>query len=791
MPRVLIATLLILMGTVSLCGAEPLLTNGGFESGFNQWASFWSRDGKGNAVITSDTTHAGSKAAQVRYDGNQDWSLGYGRSFPVTPGQIYELTGWLRVPAPGSATLGVILYDANNKAISWTFGGKTVRDLDDWQQVRCRFIIPQNGKTITPRLIGSAACQVWLDDVSLVLTSSLDQLRSSDLPKQLTLQTDQLVLTFHPTTGAFELQDRSTGKIHRQHRTSNPIILSARKEAQSILFDMLKPDDMLTVHASLQLEPNAPECLLTLRADGPMDTSLQYPEPFTTAPGDFLIMPVNEGISYPVDDKSLRPMHYHMFGGHGLCMGFWGVTDLDGGLMAVVETPDDAVADVPRVEGRLCIAPQWLPQKTDFGAPRRIRYIILRDGGYVAMCKRYRQYAKQIGRFKTLAEKRKENPYVDRLIGAVNVWNWDPSPVAVCREMQAAGIGRILWSHRAEPDDIRTLNEMGILTSRYDIYQDVMNPANFPKLHGKHLDWTTAAWPNDIIIGRGGDWTPGWRVKGKDGEWYPCGVLCDRRALKYAQERIPPELKTHAYHCRFIDTATAAAWRECYSPAHPMTRTESRKYRMELLNYISDTCNLVTGSETGHDAAVPFVHYFEGMLSLGPYRVPDAGRAMQQTVTEVPERVAKFQTGHYYRIPLWELVYHDCVVAQWYWGDYNNKLPALWDRRDLFNALYGTAPMFMFNRKIWNANRDRFIQSYNTATPVARATGYVEMLSHKWLTPDHAVQQTQFANGVVVTVNFGSSPFTMPDRFALKPMSRRVQDPGSQPNGRILDLNMP
>jgi hypothetical protein len=69
---------------------------------------------------------------------------------------------------------------------------------------------------------------------------------------------------------------------------------------------------------------------------------------------------------------------------------------------------------------------------------------------------------------------------------------------------------------------------------------------------------------------------------------------------------------------------------------------------------------------------VPFVHHFEGMLSLGPYRVPGAGRWMSEIWTEVPAGVAKFQLGHDYRPPLWELVYHDCVVAQWCWGDYNN-----------------------------------------------------------------------------------------------------------------------
>jgi hypothetical protein len=443
--------------------------------------------------------------------------------------------------------------------------------------------------------------------------------------------------------------------------------------------------------------------------------------------------------------------------------------------MTIVETPDDAAVRVPRLDGLLCLAPEWMPQKGQFGPTRRLRYVFFDRGGYVAMCKRYREHAKQAGLLKTLAEKRQSNPNVDLLVGAVNVWCWEHDPVAICREMQSLSIERILWSQRSSPEALQELNGMGVLTSRYDIYQDVMDPANFPKLRGVHPDWTTEAWPNDLLIGPDGQWERGWRVEAKDGEMIPCGVLCDRQAVEYARRRIPAELQTHPYRCRFIDTTTASPWRECYHKDHPLTRSESRHWKMELLRYVSQECHLVTGSETGHEAAVPYVDYFEGMLSLGPYRVPDAGRQMLKVWDEVPERVAKFQTGHSYRLPLWELVYHDCVVAQWYWGDYNNKLPKLWDRRDLFNVLYGTPPMFMFNRKIWQQNRDRFVQSYQTIGPVARATGYVEMLSHRWLTPDHAVQQTRFANGVTVTVNFGDQPYTREDGTVLEPLAHRVE----------------
>jgi hypothetical protein len=276
------------------------------------------------------------------------------------------------------------------------------------------------------------------------------------------------------------------------------------------------------------------------------------------------------------------------------------------------------------------------------------------------------------------------------------------------------------------------------------------------------------------MLDKNGKRREGWRVKGKDGQMYPCGVLCDRQALKHARQRVPAELKTHPYRSRFIDTTTASPWRECYHPDHPMTRSDSRHWKMELLRYMSEKAKLVTGSETGHDAAVPYVHYFEGMLSLGPYRVPDAGRNMRKLWDDVPERVAKFQVGHKYRLPLWELVYHDCVVSQWYWGDYNNKLPALWQKRDLFNILYGTAPMFMFDNRVWEQYKDRFARSYKNICDVTRAVGYAEMTDHRFLTPDRDVQQTMFANGVTVTVNFGEKPFRLSDGKEIESMNFHV-----------------
>jgi len=551
--------------------------------------------------------------------------------------------------------------------------------------------------------------------------------------------------------GRLSVLDKRAGRQWRQDTSMHGRISMAKGSARDIRAVWHDAGLDLDVRMRVHLDEAEPEFTVALAAEGKLKGSLGYPHPFVTAPGTYLVVPMNEGISYPVDDETVEPRWLVAYGGHGICMPFWGATDGQAGYMAIVETPDDAAIHITRANDRLCIAPKWNSQKGEFGYARKLRYVFLDKGGHVAQCKRYRRYAKEAGLLKTLAEKRADNPNVDLLIGAVNVWCWERDALGIVRDLKARGIDRILWSHRESPDVIRTMNEMGgILTSRYDIYQDLMDPKIVrEQLRGLHPDWTQAAWPDDIMIDAKGEPRKGWRVKGKDGKMYPCAVLCDRQAVKYA-------------------------WRECYHLDHPMTRSDSRRGKMELLRTMSEEMKLVTGSETGHDAAVPFVHYFEGMLSLGPYRVPDAGRNMRKIWTDVPDRVARYQLGHNYRLPLWELVYHDCVVAQWYWGDYNNKLPSLWDKRDLFNILYATPPMFMFTREYWQQNRDRFAQSYKDVCTIARAVGYAEMTDHKFLTFDRNAQQTRFANGVVVTVNFGPKPFELPDGTTVRPMDYHV-----------------
>jgi len=768
--------LLLLLSFLNATCWSATFTNRGFEEGTNGWR-IWSRQaGAATLSIDAEVRQSGKQSGRVEHTGTEDWSLEPQERLAAKAGDIFELAAHVRPEGEGTVTLCASTWDAAGQVVDWSYGDRTAVSGVGWQYLRSRLLVPEGVTQLQPRLIGYGRITAWVDDFTFRKLDGPAFQRSPNLASTLTISNEFLTITLQTSNATFAVTDKRTARTWPQRSVGGSILLqNATAKGSELSMNLFHVPSGLELNAVLRLVPNKPEFTCELSGAGELTSALRYPHPFDTQPGQRLIIPMNEGISFPVEDESVQPQRLIAYGGHGICMAFWGVTEGETGHMAIIESPDDAAIVIARPKQKLLVIPEWDPQKRAFGYTRKLRYVFFDKGGHVAMAKRYRAYAARLGLVKTLSEKRQRNPNVDLLIGAVNVWWCDRDAVSLVKDMQTAGIQRILWSNRQTPENLRQLNELGVLTSRYDIYQDVMDPAQFPKLRWTHPDWTTAAWPRDIIIGGNGQWIKGWGVEAKDGSMISCGVICDKLALPYAQERVPPELATHPYKCRFIDTTTAAPWHECYATNHPMTRSESREHKMRLLEYFSKDLNLVTGCETGHDASVPYLHYFEGMLSLGPYRVPDAGRRMQVIWTNVPARVAQFQLGHDYRLPLWELVFHDCVVSQWYWGDYNNKLPALWDKRDLFNLLYGTPPMFMFDRKLWSENKARFAQSYQNICPYVRELGYAEMTDHRFLTSDRTVQQTVFSSGHVVTVNFGAKPHTLEGGGSVGPMGYMVK----------------
>ncbi|HEX8235249.1 MAG TPA: hypothetical protein VF600_04780 [Abditibacteriaceae bacterium] len=55
-------------------------------------------------------------------------------------------------------------------------------------------------------------------------------------------------------------------------------------------------------------------------------------------------------------------------------------------------------------------------------------------------------------------------------------------------------------------------------------------------------------------------------------------------------------------------------------------------------------------------------------------------------------------------------------------------------------------------------------------SPVVQRLGYDEMLSHEFLTADHAVQRTRWKSGAETIVNFGPNTFKISGGREVKPL---------------------
>ena len=202
------------------------------------------------------------------------------------------------------------------------------------------------------------------------------------------------------------------------------------------------------------------------------------------------------------------------------------------------------------------------------------------------------------------------------------------------------------------------------------------------------------------------------------------------------------------------------------------------------------------------------------MQSGGFYSWPAGyvGEKIPATREEIGQRYLEWGLGERYRYPLWELVFHDCVVSTWYWGDSTGHLiqaaPELGYKKDAFNILYGTIPLYWVNRPFgyrWDQpeTRARLLESYRNTCKLHERIAFEEMVSHAFVTSDRAVQSTRFGDGTQVWVNFGKEPWTLKlagKEWTLPQYGFYVKGPrieqyrivkGDAPNGTITCIRTP
>ena len=483
--------------------------------------------------------------------------------------------------------------------------------------------------------------------------------------------------------------------------------------------------------------------------------------------GVLAVADYSNGHLYPLD---LQPFPRTGFSGDRLDLPWVGLCDLDSGrgYMVLLETCDDANVVMQKAmgkDGRALVVPQivWRPEKGAWAYPRRVLCHFAPSGGYVALCKRYRAYAKEHGLIVPFTQKLRKNPNIQRLFGAPDVWG--NASLSFAREAKATGVEKMLIHGRpAKPEDMRAINDLGYLTSEYDNYTDILQTKD-GKVSSNH-----AILPDHAVQKSDGERMTAWLTWDKKTQYMKRCPTLWMDAAKATAEKV---LSEWPFLGRFIDVTTAEGAYECYDPKHSMTRTQKSACGPALHRVFRER-GLVMGGEHGIWWCAPWVDYIEGMQS-GGYASWPAGHLIHPKTKDQEfegawgklktkwETYAKWGIGHEYRAPLWELVFHDCIVSTRYWGDASDFLldaaPEITPKKDAFNILYGTIPLLWANKEGgWNKDRAAFLRTYRNTCKLHEVLATAELVSHEFMTPDHALQRTRFSDGTECVVNFGEKP---------------------------------
>ena len=117
----------------------------------------------------------------------------------------------------------------------------------------------------------------------------------------------------------------------------------------------------------------------------------------------------------------------------------------------------------------------------------------------------------------------------------------------------------------------------------------------------------------------------------------------------------------------------------------------------------------------------------------------------------------KYEMGEATRAPLFQLAFHDTIFSAFRWSEANLRAPEWMWKKDMFNLLYGTMPLWMIRsegNRLLRAESDRLAKTFKTVCGVNRYTAFDEMMSHEFISPDRSVQRTTWEGGLSITVNF-------------------------------------
>ena len=463
----------------------------------------------------------------------------------------------------------------------------------------------------------------------------------------------------------------------------------------------------------------------------------------------------------------------------GAYMPWFGQVKDRAGYIAICEQPWNAAyyTEHPAEGPYTHVGIRWEPSLGKMDYRRVMKYSFVKDCDYNDLCKIYRNYVIEKGRFKSLAEKAVKTPSIDQLIGSAFLHKGIKTQVMTNSDFYDAenpDKNNHLTPFSVRTEEIKKFHELGVeklylhLDGWAEPGYDNQHPDYLPAcekaggwkamkelsdtmhecgylfgIHDQYRDYYYAAKTFDENFAtRLADGTIPSHARWAGG---PQTYLCATQAPFYVKRNFTEIMDNGIkLDCAYLYVFTCNEGDECSHPWHKMTRRECYEYRNTCFEYLLSK-GILPSSEEVNDWAIPslvFCHYAPYDFMLDRPGSPKKG---------IP-------------VPLFNLVYHDCLIEPWMMDKVSEEEDYM-----LYAVLNGGAPYLVRDGAYQNTDGsfaggveisiEDQIKRCKVVSDLHEKVAKCEMVRHEMVDGNPEVQRTTFADGTVVTVDFQAQTY--------------------------------
>ncbi|MCS3806813.1 hypothetical protein HNO92_004422 [Chromobacterium alkanivorans] len=372
-------------------------------------------------------------------------------------------------------------------------------------------------------------------------------------------------------------------------------------------------------------------------------------------------------------------------------------------------------------------------------------------------------------------------------LGPADDWGGGLS-LRTLRALREAGLERLwlgmdnweggLWQPQAMAEGVSA----GYLMASYDSYQTALQP-------GRREDWLTAQLGAAAYRDCGITLASGRRKSGFQQSGYYTNPECVRPVLRQRSQALHRALGFNSW---FLDAYATGMVFDDYTPGRRMSQAGMAAGNERSMAWVRDRFGVPVGSENGnaatslgiafaHGMQVPVLGWGDVDLQKNPKSPYFLGRWFPANQPEVffrsvplkqPYLNIYYQPG--YRLPLYQAAFHDSIVTTNHWLYDNLKFSNAYADNLLAQWLYNTPPLWHLSTESLEKRLPLMRCADQVFRPLHRQLATQAMTGFAWLTPDRLSQQTRFADGSRLTVNFSAEPRQLEGR-ELAGRAMRVQ----------------